>query len=114
MNNHRTTKQQRKIRISRNVRGTTDRPRLSIFRSNVAIAAQIIDDTKGVTLVAAAQDQAKAAGTKTEKAKQIGLELAKKAQAKKITKVVFDKGSYRYHGRVKAFADGAREGGLQF
>lgn len=80
--------------------------RLSVFRSNKYIYAQIIDDKKGVTLVSAS-------GDKTEAAK-VGEELAKEAKAKKIVKVVFDRGEYKYHGQVKALADGARKGGLSF
>lgn len=115
MNNLRSSKQQRKIRVSRKVRGTTDRPRLSVFRSNDYIYAQVIDDTIGKTLVGLSEKTlGKAAGTKTEKAKALGIALAKAAVEKKITQVIFDKGAYKYHGRVKAVAEGAREGGLQF
>lgn len=90
-------------------------PRLSVFRSNTKIYAQIIDDSKGTTLVSVHEKELKdAAGTRIVKAENLGVLLAEKATDKKIKQVVFDKGGYRYHGRVKAFADGARKGGLQF
>src|SRR5690242_15381355 len=108
------TKQQRKLRISGNLTGTETKPRLSVFRSNVAIYAQIIDDTHKKTLLGVSEKNAEIKGTKTEKAKALGKLLAEKAKQQKITKVVFDKGSYKYHGRVRALADGAREGGLEF
>lgn len=89
--------------------------RLSVFRSNKYISAQIIDDTKGETLVSVSEKELKEAkGTKTERAKNLGFILAKKARDKKISKVVFDRGEFAYHGRVKALAQGAREGGLKF
>lgn len=108
---------QRQRRIRSKVQGTNERPRLSVFRSNIAFSAQIINDEAGKTLIGFSQKQLgkqEAKKTKTEVAKAFGIFLAQKAQEKKIKKVVFDKGSYTYHGRVKAFADGAREGGLQF
>lgn len=115
MNKRITTRQQRKTRVSRAVRGTTQRPRLSVFRSNTGIYAQIIDDANRKTLVGASTANIKdAKGTKSEKAKALGSLIAQKAKDNKITKVVFDKGAYKYHGRVKSFAEGAREGGLQF
>lgn len=114
MNNTGNATAQRKLRISRKVRGTHEKPRLSVFRSNDHVYAQIIDDTIGVTLVGISEKMTKTVGTKVEKAKALGAELAKLATAKKIKQVVFDKGSYRYHGRVKALAEGAREGGLKF
>lgn len=89
------------------------RLRLAVFRSNKVIYAQIIDDEKRATQVSANDRQIKK-GTKIEKAKLVGLELAKKALAKKIKLVFFDRRKYRYHGRVKALAEGAREGGLKF
>ena len=88
------------------------RPRLSVFRSSAHIWAQIIDDTSGKTIVAINDHSFK--GNKTEKSKQVGTTLATSALLAKCTKVVFDRGSYRYHGRVKALADAAREAGLQF
>lgn len=108
-------KKQRKIRISSVLKGTAERPRLSVFRSNKHMHAQLIDDQKHVTILGATERNVTGiSGNKTEKAKKIGMELANLAKKKNITKVIFDKGSYRYHGRVKALADGAREGGLQF
>jgi len=111
------SKWQRKRRVRAKVFGTSARPRLSVFRSNKAIYAQIIDDTKNQTLVSFSSRHlpAKVAKvTKTEVAGLVGEELAKRAKRKKIVKVVFDRGSYKYHGRVKALAEGARKGGLEF
>ena len=109
------TKLQRKMRISSNVRGTANKPRLSVFRSNSAIYAQLIDDTEGKTILGVSERYVESEkGTKTEKAKALGMLLAAKAKEKKIKQVIFDKGSYRYHGRVKAMAEGVREGGLVF
>jgi large subunit ribosomal protein L18 len=104
----------RKNRVRGKVFGNEERPRLSVFRSNTRITAQIIDDIKGKTLVFAGDKDIKGGKTKTEKAALIGEALAKKALVKKVKKVVFDKGGYKYHGRVKALADGARKGGLDF
>ena len=115
MNNTGNKTMQRKLRISRKVRGTSEKPRLSVFRSNDHVYAQIIDDTMGQTLVGVSEKAlGKITGNKTEKAKALGIEIAKAAVSKKIKAVVFDKGSYRYHGRIKALAEGAREGGLSF
>ena len=115
------TKLQRRARIKSRVRtvvsGSAERPRLSVFRSNKSIYAQVIDDVQGTTLVAAAStDKAIAgnAGSKTEKAAMVGKLVAEKALAAGITEVVFDRGGYLYHGRVKQLADAAREGGLKF
>lgn len=103
------------MRVRKKVNGSAERPRLSVYRSNKAIYCQIIDDLKGHTLVAAnSWEDAKAAGTKTERAKLVGQRIAEKAKAAGIETVVFDRGGYLYHGRVKALADGAREGGLKF
>ena len=108
---------QRKARVSGSVRGSTERPRLSVFRSVKHIYAQIVDDTTGRTLIAVNSDQKEAAlkhgGNKTS-AIAIGKLLASKAVAKGITQVAFDRNGYKYHGRVKALADAAREGGLKF
>ena len=90
------------------------RPRLSVFRSSKNIYAQIIDDEKGVTLVSASSLALKLKGNKTEVARQVGRALAEKALALGIKQVAFDRGPYKYHGRVKALAEGAREGGLEF
>ena len=103
-------------RIRKRLAGSTERPRLSIYRSTNHIYVQIIDDLAGKTLVAASTVEGK--GTKTggnlASAKEVGKSVAEKAKAKGITKVVFDRGGYLYHGRVKALADAAREAGLQF
>lgn len=102
-------------RVRKKVSGTTQRPRLAVFRSLKHITAQIIDDTSGTTLVAASsmEKDLKAAGN-AEGAKKVGEALAKRAKAKGIASVVFDRGGFRYHGRVASLADGAREGGLEF
>ena len=109
-------RQRIKYRIKKTVSGTAQKPRLAVFRSNSEIYAQIIDDTKGVTLVAASSrdKDLKASGTKTEKAKQVGEAIAKKALAAGIETISFDRGGYLYHGCVKSLAEGAREGGLKF
>ena len=116
-----TTKLERrqKIRytIRRKISGTAQKPRLSVFRSNTDIYAQLIDDENGFTLAAASskdKDIKAQAGTKTEKSKLVGEAIARKAKDLGIEKVVFDRGGNLYHGRVKAIADGAREGGLVF
>ncbi|UPT65511.1 MAG: 50S ribosomal protein L18 [Sphingobacteriales bacterium JAD_PAG50586_3] len=103
-----------KMRIRKVVSGTPECPRLSIYRSNKAIYAQIIDDTKGVTLASASSSESEATGNKVEQAALVGKSIAAKAQAAGITTVAFDRGGYLYHGRVKSLADGAREGGLKF
>jgi len=103
------------FRIRKKISGTKERPRLSVYRSNGEIYGQVIDDTQGHTLISVSSRAMKdLKGTKTEKSKEVGKSLAKMASDKGITQVVFDRGGYLYHGRVKAFADGAREGGLQF
>ena len=116
-----TTKLERrqKIRytIRRKIAGTAQKPRLSVFRSNTDIYAQLIDDDNGFTLAAASskeKDIKAQAGTKTEKSKLVGQAIARKAKELGIENVVFDRGGNLYHGRVKAIADGAREGGLVF
>lgn len=102
------------MRIRKNVKGTAERPRLSVFRSNKAIYCQLINDLEGVTIVAAStQDSGVPTDVnKVEQAKAVGKILAEKAKAANIEGVVFDRGGYLYHGRVKALAEGAREGGL--
>jgi large subunit ribosomal protein L18 len=103
----------RHARIRSQVSGTAARPRLSVFRSSTAIYIQVIDDEKAVTIAAA--DSRKAKGkTPLEKAKETGMEIAKALVAKKITEIVFDRGGFEYKGKVKAIAEGAREGGLKF
>jgi len=100
-------------RIRSKISGTSKRPRLSVFKSNKYIRAQIIDDTKGSTLVTSTSE--KIAGKNfNEKSKNVGLDIAHKAKAKKINSVVFDRGGYIFTGNVKTLADGAREGGLRF
>lgn len=104
-------------RIRRRVKGTPERPRLAVFRSLSHIYAQVIDDRAGQTLAAAASNEKAAAlatGGNVESAKTIGRMVAERAKARGITKVVFDRGGYLYHGRVKALADAAREAGLEF
>ena len=103
-------------RVRGKVSGTPERPRLNVFRSETNIYAQILDATKGITLVSASslEKDFKCDGTKTDAAKKVGEVLAERAKAKGIDAVVFDRGGYLYHGRVKALAEGAREGGLQF
>ncbi|MFH1193928.1 MAG: 50S ribosomal protein L18 [bacterium] len=105
-------KEMRKKR--RAIKGDAARPRFAVFRSLNDIYAQIIDDAKGVTLAAVSSKEIKEKKNKTDLAAAAGKFLAEKAKVKKITKVVFDRASYKYHGRVKALADGAREGGLEF
>ncbi|HSW97225.1 MAG TPA: 50S ribosomal protein L18 [Candidatus Saccharimonadales bacterium] len=108
-------KVQRQRRVRGKIIGTSETPRLSVFRSNNYIYAQLIDDTSKKTLLGMSEKHiSKKEGTPVTVAKLLGMEIAKKAVEKKITKVMFDRGSYRYHGRVKALAEGAREGGLQF
>lgn len=114
-------KQERRERIKKRIRkvvfGSTETPRLSVFRSNKQIYAQIIDDESGKTLAYASsleKDIAAATGTKTEKAAMVGKLIADKAKAISIEQVVFDRNGYLYHGRVKSVADAAREGGLKF
>lgn len=101
-------------RVRAKVSGSAIRPRLSVFRSNRGMFLQLINDENGQTLVSAKTQEIKSAGAKTDKALELGKLIAEKAKAKNITSVVFDRGCYKYHGRVKAVADGAREGGLQF
>ncbi len=103
-------------RIRKKLRGTADRPRLSVFRSNKDIYCQAIDDINGVTLVSASSrdKDLDSTGNKSDIAKRVGQALAAKAQSKGISEVLFDRGGYLYHGRVKALAEGAREGGLKF
>ena len=101
-------------RIRTKVTGTSDRPRLSVFRSNKDIYCQVINDVAGVTLLAASSREIGASGTKLEQAKAVGKKIAEKALAENISSIVFDRGGYLYHGRIKGLADGAREGGLQF
>ena len=110
-------RQKIRYRVRKKVSGTTTKPRLSVFRSNSEIYAQLIDDTTGTTLAAASsreKDIAAQTAPKVEKSKMVGAAIARKATALGLTTCVFDRGGNLYHGRVKAVADGAREGGLQF
>ncbi len=115
-----SAREKRKIRIRKKVSGTPDRPRLTVFRSLKHIYAQLIDDTQGVSLGTIStkssqiSDSLKDASTKVDQAKIIGLGIAQLAKEKNISTVVFDRNGYIYHGRVKAVAEGAREGGLKF
>ncbi len=104
----------RHARIRKNLSGTSETPRLNVFRSNTNIYAQIIDDTKGVTLVSASSLDMKLKKNDIETAKKVGAEVAARAIKAGIKEVVFDRGGYAYHGRVKALADGACEAGLKF
>ena len=117
MDNKVIRRQKIRHRIRKNAVGTAQKPRLSVFRSNTEIYAQVIDDESGKTLAAASskdKDIQPQKGTKAEKSKLVGAAIARKATDLGITTVVFDRSGYLYHGRVKAVADGAREGGLQF
>jgi large subunit ribosomal protein L18 len=105
----------RRRRVRAKIRGTAERPRISVFRSNRGIFAQLIDDESGRTLAAASWIEPELKTLKpTEQAQRVGAALAERAKATGISEVVFDRGGYKYHGRVKALADGAREGGLTF
>lgn len=111
-------RERRHRRVRKKVKGTIERPRLVIYRSLNNLEGQIVDDQRGVTLIGLStlSGDVKAAGelTKTERGRLAGKLLAERAREQGITRVVFDRGGYLYHGRVKAFADGAREGGLEF
>lgn len=108
------TQARRRNRVRARVSGTADRPRLTLFRSLRHLSSQIINDREGKTLVSATDHEAKAKGTGIERATETGTLIAKKALAKDIRSVVFDRRGYKYHGQVKAFAEAARKGGLQF
>ncbi|HEY1294066.1 MAG TPA: 50S ribosomal protein L18 [Chloroflexota bacterium] len=114
----RSARQRRHRRIRVTLSGTQQRPRLNVFRSLQHIYAQVIDDTSGTTLVAASTNEPSVrgslSGTKTERARSVGTAIARRAKDKGIDAVVFDRGGYQYHGRIKALADAAREGGLEF
>lgn len=102
-------------RVRKNISGTSEMPRLNVFRSNTQIYAQIINDETGTTLASSSSVQLKIKnGGNIEGAKLVGADIAKKAKEANISKVVFDRGGYQYHGRVKALADAARENGLEF
>ncbi len=114
--NSKAQRLKRHRRVRKNISGTAERPRLNVFRSLNNIYAQIIDDSKGVTLAAASSldKEFEGYGGNIEAAKKVGVMIAEKAAAKGIKAVVFDRGGYVYHGRVAALAEGAREGGLEF
>ena len=108
-------RQKRHNRVRNKISGTAECPRLNVFRSNTNIYAQLIDDVAGVTLASASSnDSAVEKGTKVEQSAAVGKLIAERAVAKGYKKVVFDRGGYLFHGRVKALADGARENGLEF
>lgn len=107
-------RKKRHLRIRKNISGTQETPRLNVFRSNNNISAQIIDDVNGVTLVSCSTIDMKIKTNNVEAATKVGEELAKRAKDKKIKTVVFDRGGYLYHGRVKALAEAARKAGLKF
>lgn len=118
-NSRSIARMRRHVRVRKKLTGTAERPRLNVFRSLSSIYAQVIDDQAGRTLISASTSEGelreKLKGLKkSEQAKLVGQTLAERAKSKGIESVVFDRGGYRYIGRVKAFADGAREGGLQF
>ncbi len=114
-NKEKNQKQDRRhARVRAKVAGSVNRPRLSVFRSNRGMFLQLIDDAAGKTIVSASSIEVKAKGKKIEISKELGKLIAEKAVAKKITAVIFDRGAYKYHGRVQAVAEGAREGGLEF
>jgi len=108
----------RRLRVRHHLKANLTRPRLSVFRSSIHIYAQIIEDTSGKTIVAASDTElsstSKTPLTKTQKATEVGKAIAQKAQKAKITTIAFDRGAYKYHGRVKALAEAARAGGLEF
>ena len=117
MSNKFSARKKIKFRIRKNVSGTATKPRLSVFRSNKDIYAQLIDDDNGATLASASsrdKDIAAHSGTKSDKSKLVGESIARKAKDLGVGTCVFDRGGYLYHGRVKSLADGAREGGLDF
>ncbi len=117
MNNKSSAREKIKFRIRKKINGVAARPRLSVFRSNTDIYAQLINDENGSTIASVSsldKDIKAQKVTKTEKSKLVGNAIARKANELGLTTVVFDRGGYIYHGRVKAVAEGAREGGLQF
>ena len=104
-----------KLGVRKKIRGTTERPRLSVYRSNKAIYAQVIDDTKGITLAASSSTELdKKGGVNVTISKNVGMKVAEKAIQSGINAIVFDRSGYLFHGNVKALAEGAREGGLKF
>jgi len=117
MNSKVSARQKIRYRIRKKISGSTQKPRLSVFRSNKDIYVQLIDDTNGTTIASASsreKDIAAQKGNKVEASKRVGEAIAKKSLELGISNVVFDRSGYIYHGRIKAVAEGAREGGLQF
>ncbi|MDE3211673.1 MAG: 50S ribosomal protein L18 [Bacteroidota bacterium] len=117
MNSKISARQKIRYRIRKKVHGTAEKPRLCVFRSNREIYLQLVDDEAGVTLASASSKQADISAqkaNKVDKSKMVGSAIAKKAAELNIKKIVFDRSGYLYHGRIKAVADGAREGGLEF
>jgi large subunit ribosomal protein L18 len=110
----RQARERRHRRVRGKVVGTAERPRLAVFRSNRGIFAQVVDDSTGKTLAGASWVTVKVKGNKTDQAREVGKAVAAAARKAGVEGVVFDRGGYLYHGRVKALADGAREGGLKF
>jgi large subunit ribosomal protein L18 len=103
-----------KTGIRKKISGTTERPRLSVFKSNTGIYAQVIDDVKNVTVTSASSVEIGKKTVNIENSKAVGKKIAEKAKASGVETIVFDRNGYLYHGNIKAFADGAREGGLKF
>jgi large subunit ribosomal protein L18 len=103
-----------KTGIRKKISGTTERPRLSVFKSNTGIYAQVIDDVKSVTVVSASSIEIGKKAVNIENSKAVGKKIAEKAKASGVETIVFDRNGYLYHGNIKAFAEGAREGGLKF
>jgi large subunit ribosomal protein L18 len=109
-----TQKKRRQKRIRAKIKGTSEKPRFSVYKSNKSMFLQLIDDMRGVTLVSVSPKEIKGKGNKTDIGQEMGAKLAEKAKEQKITEVVFDRGGYPFHGRVKAVAEAAREQGLKF
>jgi large subunit ribosomal protein L18 len=103
----------RKVRVRKKIGGSGERPRVTVFRSAKHMYAQVVDDVKGVTLASSSSQRVQAAGKKVERAKQVGLDLAARCKEVGVTAVVFDRNGYRYHGRVRALAEGVRDGGIK-
>jgi large subunit ribosomal protein L18 len=112
----RDTRDRRRVRVRKKLSGTAERPRLSVYRSNRYIYAQVIDDTQGVTVAAASSQEPdlRSGRLNVDTAKKVGTLVADRAKEAGVTTVVFDRGGYKYHGRLKALADAAREAGLEF
>lgn len=112
------TKSNRRLKIRRGIRnkivGTSERPRLSVFKSNKAVYAQLVDDSKGHTVVAANSTELGAKLNNIDNSKEVGAKLAERAKAAGVETILFDRSGYQYHGKIKALAEGAREGGLKF